>query len=120
MTSPGTSPLPRARVAVLRSLDEAERVADLLRERELDALVETDDALTAMPGQSLLPGVLPGSTGLFAYPVTVPLAERGRAEAVLGDTPSRRESPSTATLVRGAALALLAACLVAEARIALS
>ena len=120
MTSLGTQPTPRARVAVLRSLDEAERVADLLRGRDLDALVETDDALTAMPGQSLLPGVLPGTTGLFAYPVTVPLDERGRAHEVLGAAPTRRESPSTATLARGAALALLAALLVAALRVGLS
>jgi hypothetical protein len=120
MTSLGTSLTPRARVAVLRSLDEAERVADLLRDRDLDALVETDDALTAMPGQSLLPGVLPGAGGLFAYPVTVPLAEQGRARAVLGTAPARRQALSTTTLARGAVLALLAAGLVAAVRIALS
>lgn len=82
--------------------------------------METDDAVTSMPGQSLLPGVLPGTTGLFAYPVTVPFGDRGRARAALETAPIRAPHVSTATLARGAAAALLAACLVAALRIGLS
>lgn len=102
------SPAPRARVAVLRSLDEAERVAALLRRHDIDTLVETDDALAALPGQSLLPGVLPVPGGLFAYPVTVLPRDRERAGTLLDAHRASGNSPTPRQLLRWAALAMAA------------
>ena len=114
----GTHPKRRARVAVRATLPEAEHVAALLSEHGLDALVETDDMGLAMPGSSILPGVLGTPGGMFAYPVTVPFAERDQARRVVETSERRGASIPTATLIRGAALALALAGLVALGRIA--
>ena len=109
MTPHGHAPLiPRARVAVLRSLDEAERVADLLRAHDIDTLVETDDAANALPGQTLLPGMLSMPAGLFAYPVTVLPGDRERASALLQARRAPGESLTPGQLLRWAVLAIAA------------
>ena len=115
-----THPKRRARIAVRRTLDEAEGVAALLSEHGLDALVETDDLQLAMPGSSVLPGVLGVPGGMFAYPVTVPFAERAQARALVVEREQRAPAIATSTLARGAAIALALACLAAAGRIALS
>ena len=100
------TPTPRARVAVRRTLEEAEDWADLLRAHDLDALVEIDDARDAQPGQTLLPGL--GSPGpMFAYPVTVPLADRARAASVLAEFVEADDHVAGGTLLRGAVIALM-------------
>ncbi len=99
-------PAPRARVAVRRTLEEAEDWADLLRAHDLDALVEIDDARDAQPGRTLLPGLgFPGP--MFAYPVTVPLADRARAASLLEEFVEAEEPVAGGTLLRGAIIALV-------------
>lgn len=95
---------PRVRIAVRRDQRDAERLADALQAADIDARVEIDDTQQALPGQSLLPGVLVLTAQLFAYPVTVPLAERARAEGILAAVDGQRARPVPASLLRSLAI----------------
>ncbi|MGE3857954.1 MAG: hypothetical protein AB7G21_13435 [Dehalococcoidia bacterium] len=114
----GTHPMLRARVAVRRTLDEAEQIAAMLSEHGLDALVETDAVDLALPGSSVLPGVLGTPGGMFAYPVTVPFAEREQARSVVRASAARLRPMDTGTLIPGLVLGLAIAALVALGRLA--
>lgn len=92
--------------------------AALLSEHGPDTVVEMDDMGLAMPGSSILPGVLGTPGAMFAYPITLPFAEREQARRVVETSERQGASIPTATLIRGAALALALACLVALGRIA--
>ena len=107
------SDVPRTRIAVLRSASEATRLADALLAQDIEAIVEIDDAQHALPGRSLLPGVFALPDSLFAYPLTVPVADQDRAMRILHDIDERRAAPSLPALARGAAvvIALTAAAL---------
>lgn len=99
--------VPRTRIAVLRSVDDAEPLAEALRAQGIEALVEIDDLQLALPGQSVLPGLLAFPGPMFAYPLTVPIEDRDRAMAILDGMRGARSQPtSTRTLLRGGAIAL--------------
>ena len=105
----------RIRLAVLRDPRQAERWQQGLAAAGIDAHVEIDDAQRALPGETLLPGVMGGGQPMFVYPLTVPAADRARAAAVLidlgwdGRRSGRRHLDATpTTLLRGALIALAA------------
>lgn len=105
---------PRVRVAVRRDLPEAERRADALRAAGIEASVEIDDTQRALPGASLLPGVLAFPAQLFAYPVTVPLPDRAAARGIIDAFDGQQRRPATPSPLRtvGVAFALGAAVLI--------
>ena len=111
---------PRARVDMQRDAHEAERRAEALHAAGIDARVEIDDTQRALPGQSLIPGVpaMPGEN-LFAFPVTVPTADRARATRLLEDLDGVEDSHlSGGTLGRGVAVALGLGALALALRVA--
>lgn len=105
---------------MLRTLDEAERIADRLRAHDIDTLVETDDAVASLPGQSVLPGVLSAPGGLFAYPVTVLAEDRERATALLDARHPERDSLTPQQLLRWAVYAIGAGAAVLVVRAAMA
>lgn len=112
---------PRARVDVQRDAHEAERRAEVLQAAGIDARVEIDDTQRALPGQSLIPGVpaMPGES-LFAFPLTVPVAERARAAELLAALDGVEDAHlSGGTLGRGVAIALGLGAVVLALRVAL-
>lgn len=113
------SEVPRARIIVLRSAEEAVRCADALLARDIEAVVEIDDAQRALPGQSMLPGVLAFPGSLFAYPLTVPVTDRERATRILEDLDDDAEHVSPRVLVVGAAIALVLGVAAVALRVAL-
>lgn len=117
------APAARIRLAVLRDPRDAERYRDGLEAAGIDARVEIDDAQRALPGESLLPGLIGGGQPLFVYPLSIPADERTRAASVLIDLgwDGRRGGRRTVAmapgaLLRGALLALAAGAAVAALR----
>ncbi len=113
----------RTRLTVLRDADEAERIADVLRAAGIDAGVEIDDVERALPGTSVLPGLLTLPGPMFAYPLTVPVADRAQALRILDERDEidgTRRHLSPGTLGRGVAVALGLGAVAAAVRLALA